>query len=429
MTRRTGTLIVVALLLLGSVSAFVWNRLSDREEHRHAEEAATYYCPMHPTVTSDRPGSCPICGMRLVKRTQSRDADVAAQIAAGARLQPEGTTIGVSPNQQVLANVRVEKAVLGTADNELVTTGRVTFDERRVAQVTSYTGGRVEQLFANFTGDFVRRGTAVATVYSPDLYAAQREYVVALQNRERTQASAYPQARAAADQLVESSRRRLLLLGFPSSQIDRIARGSLTRTVPIVATVSGVVTRKFVVPQQNVMAGEPLVELADLSVVWVEADISEADLPRVSIGQRAAISSPSLPGSRLDGRVAFIQPVVAGASRTVRVRIELPNRNLQLRPEMYVSVTLFGSAGRAVVTVPASAVIDRGGRQFVWVSTGPATFAARQVTVGTRTSDRVEILSGLTAGEAVVSEGAFLIDSEAQIRAATAGATHGTQGH
>lgn len=419
--RRILLAAVIAVLLAAIVGGVVWQqRRTDRAGHAHAE-AATYYCPMHPTVTSDEPGNCPICGMKLVKRTASPQGDLAAQIADSARLEPGIATVSISPAQRVMANVKTMRVAPGTSTSEIVTTGRVTFDERRLAQVTAYTGGRIEQLFVNFTGDTVTRGRTVATIYSPDLYAAQREYLVALRG----------QPAALARDLAESSRRRLLLLGMSAAQIEQVARsGKPITTTAIVSPVSGVVTRKLVVPQQYVMAGETLFEVADLSTVWVEADVYEHDLPHLAVGQRVSVSSPALP-DELPGSVTFIQPVVGGETRTTRVRIELPNRNLQLKPDMYVTVKLFGGGGRTALMVPATAVVDRGMQQFVWVEVSPGTFAPRQVKVGTRTPDGVEIVSGLTGGEMVVVEGAFLIDSEAQLRAATtpAGGTDGSHDH
>jgi len=418
--RRIILALSIALVLAAIVGGVVWQRPADPARHEHAE-AAVYYCPMHPTVTSNKPGNCPICGMKLVKRTGSKQADVAAQIANSARLDPGIATVSISPTQRVMANVKTMRVAAATSSTEVVTTGRVTFDERRLAQVTAYTGGRIEQLFVNFTGDSVTRGRTVATIYSPDLYAAQREYLVALRS----------QPAALAQELAESSRRRLLLLGMSAAQINQVARsGKPITSTAITAPLSGIVMRKLVVPQQYVAAGQTLFEIADLSTVWVEADVYEHDLPRVAVGQRVSVSSPALPGYEMPGSIAFIQPVVSAESRTTLVRVELPNRNLQLKPDMYVTVKLFGGSRRSALMVPATAVVDRGQQQFVWIEASPGTFAPRQVKIGTRTADRVEIVSGLNAGEAVVIEGAFLIDSEAQLRAASVpGGTDGSHNH
>ena len=405
----------ITIVLAAIIGGVVWQRQRSNDAghvHAGAPEAATYYCPMHPTVTSDKPGNCPICGMTLVKRSGSKQADVAAQIADSARLEPAGSTVSISPAQRVMANVKTVKLAPTTSSSEVVTTGRVTFDERRLAQVTAYTAGRIEQLFVDFTGDTVTRGGTVATIYSPDLYATQREYLVALGSQPSTFGK----------ELAESSRRRLLLLGMSAAQIKQVARtGKPITSTAVTASVSGIVTRKLVVPQQYVAEGQTLLEVADLSTVWVEADVYEQDLSRTAVGQRVSVTAPALPGQELPGKITFIQPIVTGESRATRVRIELPNRNLQLKPDMFVTVKLFGVSGRPALMVPATAVIDRGQRQFVWVEISAGTFAAREVKVGSRTPDRIEILSGLKAGEMVAVEGGFLLDSEAQLRGATRG--------
>lgn len=416
--RKIAILAAIAAVLVLATGIVVWQRRGDAHVHAAGEQSSIYYCPMHPTVTSDKPGNCPICGMKLVKRTGSPQADAATQVAASAKLEPAAVTL--SPAERALANVKTEKVALTTSATEVVTTGRVTFDERRVAQVTSYTAGRIEQLSVNFTGDSVVRGRAVATIYSPDLYATQQEYLLALANRQRMRSAGFAQARTAADDLVESTRRRLQLFGMTGAQIDRLAAGGAPfYTTTIISPVSGVVTQKLVVPQQYVVQGQALFQVADLSTVWVEADVYEQDVAKVAIGQRVSVTAPSLPGVTLPGTIAFVQPVVAGESRTTRVRIELPNRSLQLKPDMYVSVRLFGGTGRSALMVPATSIVDRGQQQFVWVEVSPGSFAPRQVTVGARTPDRVEILSGVNAGDTVAVEGGFLLDSEAQLRGAT----------
>ncbi len=410
MTRKQLLIVIsIAVLLLATAAGVLWQRRSDPHV-RTASESEIYFCPMHPTVTSDRPGSCPICGMKLVKRATLPESAVAAQIAEDGRIDG-ATTLALSQGQQVMANVRTVRVVSGMAGAELVTTGRVTFDERRVAQVTSYTAGRIERLYANFTGDTVKQGGAVATIYSPDLYTTQNEFLVALANRDRSSTNA-------ANDLVESSRRRLLLMGMPASQIERlVADRKAVYATTIISPVSGIVTQKMVVPQQYVAEGQPLIEVADLSTVWVEADIFEQQLPEIRTGQRVSISSPALPGTELPGTVAFIQPVLSGETRSASVRIDLPNRNLQLKPDMFVSVKFPREARAGGLAIPPGAIIDRGQQQFVWVETAPGAFSLRQVQTGTRSGDRVEILSGLREGESVVAEGAFLLDSESQLQA------------
>ena len=368
-----------------------------------------YTCPMHPTVISDKPGNCPICGMTLVKKTVAPDADTHASHGL--------TTISLSPEQRVTANVRTTQVVLDTHTGELVATGRVTFDERRIAQVTAYSAGRIEKMYVNFTGDSVRRGEAVAAIYSPDLFASQQEYLLALENRERMRRAGFEGARTASDDLVESTRRRLMLFGMTGAQVAQLERTHK----PIFATnvispVTGVVTKKLALEQQYVAQGQALLEVADLSNVWVEADVYEQQLPQVQIGQKVEITTAAIPGTPFAGTVSFIQPVLAGASRTARVRIDLPNRGLRLKPDMYVNVRIFGFPMAKHIMVPPSAVVDRGQRQFVWVEKSPGTYEPREVRTGGRHGEAIVIVSGLEAGEKIVVEGGFLLDSEAQLR-------------
>lgn len=414
--------LIVTILIAVAAFAPTACREKKHEESEHAEQKAAdlYYCPMHPTVTSDKPGSCPICGMALVKRSASPAADMAKM--GGAPASDDLRTISLSPEQRVTANVRTMRVALETHTGELVTTGRVTFDERRVAQVTAYTGGRIERLFVNFTGEGVRRGQTVGTIYSPDLFGTQQEYLLALENRERMRRAGFAGARSASEDLVESTRRRLLLLGMTAAQITQVeGTGKPILATNIVSPVSGVVTKKLAVEQQYVGQGQPLLEVADLSRVWVEVDVYEQQLPSVRVGDKVEITAAAVPGRTFTGSVAFIVPVLAGATRTARVRVDLPNPGLLLKPDMYVNVRLIGAPGPPHIMVPASAVVDRGQKQFVWVETQPGTYEPREVTTGGRHGEAIVIASGLKEGDAIVVEGGFLLDSEAQLRAATSG--------
>jgi Cu(I)/Ag(I) efflux system membrane fusion protein len=228
----------------------------------------------------------------------------------------------------------------------------------------------------------------------------------------------FTEARTASQDLVESTRRRLMLLGMSASQIAQLEQSRKPLyTTSIVSPVSGIVTR-----QQYVAEGQPLLEVADLSTVWVEADVYEQQLPDVRVGQRVIITSPAIPGQEFPGTVSFIQPVLTGQTRTASVRIELANRRLQLKPDMYVSVRIFGADIPAHIMVPATAVLDRGQKKFVWVETQPNTFEPREVNTGARHGESIVIVAGLHEGEKIVVEGGFLLDSEAQLRGTTAAA-------
>lgn len=421
--KRTTIIFFLAAAMLLPAGCNRKESAAQHAEHEDTQPAEVYYCPMHPTVTSEKPGSCPICGMALVKRTDVPAADALEHLAdSDKQVDPSLVAISLSPEQRVTANVRTTTVALDTHTGDLMVTGRVTFDERRIAQVTAYTGGRIERLYVNFTGESVRRGKAVAAIYSPDLFATQQEYLLALENRDRMRRAGFAGPRSASEDLVESTRRRLMLFGMTASQVEQLeqSRKPIFAT-SVISPVSGVVTQKLVVEQQYVAQGQPLLEVVDLSQVWVEADVYEQQLPDVKLGQSVQITSPAVPGRTFEGRVSFIMPVLSGATRTARVRIDLPNPGLALKPDMYVNVRLIGAPAPAHIMVPASAVIDRGRKQFVWVQTRPNVYEPREVTVGTRHGEQIVILSGLAEGDEVVLEGGFLLDSEAQLRSATAG--------
>lgn len=388
----------------------------ESKETKVEKAADVYTCPMHPSIVSDKPGHCPICGMALVKRT-----DHASHSPSGANVG----AISLSPEQRVTANVKTVRVALDTHTGELVTTGRVTFDERRLAQVSAYTAGRIEHLYVNFTGDAVRRGQAVGTIYSPDLFATQQEYLLAIENRDRMHRAGFAGARSASDDLVESTRRRLMLFGMTAGQVAQLERSRKPIfATTIISPVTGVVTRKLAVEQQYVTQGQPLLEIADLSTVWVEADVYEQQLPSVRLGDRVEITAAAIPGHTFTGKVSFIVPVIAGATRTARVRVELPNPGLQLKPDMYVNARILGAPAPPHIMVPASAVIDRGQKQFVWVETAPNAYEPREVTTGGRHGEAIVIASGLHEGDNVVVEGGFLLDSEAQLRGGAPGEGH-----
>jgi len=401
----------------------IWQYSSDEEL---AEAGDTiYYCPMHPTITSPVPGNCPICGMNLIRRVNT-DTSAASSLADAGSLG----SISMSPTQQVMANVATSPAELTVWDQDFVTTGSITYDETLLAQVTSYTAGRIEKLFVQFTGDAVRRGQAVAQIYSPELHSSQQEYLLAIANRERMRNAGFEGARSAADDLVESSRRRLQLLGMTDRQLTELERGGKPfSTTTVYSPVSGIVTARNAVPQQYVMAGEPLLEVADLSTVWVEADVYEKDLAKVAAGQSVLVTAPAYPGQTFTGTVAFVEPVLSGQSRSNRARIQLANPELRFKPGMFVSVRLVQSTSEPVLTVPRTAIVDRGENQFVWVAAGDSRYTPRQVTVGATDGDRAQILSGLEPGEVVVTAGGFLIDSESQLRQMSAGGTDDTHNH
>ena len=360
-----------------------------------------YTCSMHTNVRSHRPGKCPICSMDLVPVT-------AAEVATGEILVEEGRrqTIGVRTGPVTRRRVAVE----------IRAAGKVAYDETRLAEVSVKYPGWIGDLRVDSTGQEVRRGQTLFTLYSPELYAAQEELLTALRSQRAARATAAPDR---ADYLVEASRQRLRLWDLAEREIDEIARrGEARKYLSIPSPVSGTVIEKLVVAGAAVEPGMTLYRIAGLDRVWVEAEVPEGDLGAVRIGQAAEVSLTALPGRRMVGTVAFLYPALDPATRTGRVRIALPNPQRELRPEMYAEVLLRSDHGERLV-VPQSAVLFAGERRLVFLDLGGGRLRPQPIEIGGRSGDDLEVLSGLAEGDLVVTSGTFLVAAESRLKSAT----------
>lgn len=384
-----------------------------------AETAAAgekWLCPMHPTYVSDRKGTCPICGMDLVP---------AAQFAGGGRTGIPGMAeVELSPEGIALAGVRTTPAVRGSLASQVRTTGLVTADETRLASVQTRVGGWIERLAVNAVGQNVAAGQTLLEIYSPELLAGQEELLRAAAAQKAALLAApagSPAAGADAAFLVEAARRRLLLFGVTAEFIDSVlADGRPSRTVPLPCPVGGVVTRREAFVGMRVEPGMELLQVADLSQVWVVADFYEYEAPWLAPGQPVTVELPFDPGVALPAAIDFVYPSVDPAARTQQARIVLANPFGLLRPGMYAAVTLELDRGQDLV-IPDDAILDTGRRRIVFVSLSGGRFAPREVEVGARSGGRAQILSGLSEGDQVVIKANFLLDSESRIRASLAG--------
>jgi Cu(I)/Ag(I) efflux system membrane fusion protein len=332
----------------------------------------------------------------------------------GAGDDPPGT-VRISPGRLQTLGVRTEPAVMRPpAAHPVHATGILQFDERHLTTVTTKVAGWIEHLAVAATGDPVRRGQVLAEMYSPDLVASEGEYLVA--------------ARMGAE-LAAASVQRLRALDVPGDEIARLRRtGRAARRIAITAPASGVVIDKPVQEGMKVDAGEALYRTADLSTLWLIAQVQEQDIGRLAIGQAARASLVAFPGRTFPGRVDFIYPSLAAETRTARVRIVLPNPDGALRAAMYADVQIDAAAGQVpVVSVPASAVLDGGARQVVLVARGGGRFEPRQVQLGIRGEEWVQVIDGVKAGEDVVVGASFLIDAESNLRAALQGFADGAK--
>ena len=391
-----------------------WHQ-GDGSAHQEATSKPLYTCAMHPFIIKDTPGSCPICGMQLIKKiTQAQTAS--AQTPEQREQADLLAHVSLSPTQRVMANVATVAVARVPLSKEVAATGIVQFDQSRQAKVTAWVAGRIDRLRVNTVGAYVSKGKPVADIYSPDLVSAQQEYLLALKSREQFKHSSIQAISQGGEGLVGSARQRLKLMGVKDEQIAALERGGEPNLkVPIYTPLSGIVIEKMVQEGQYVNLGDPLFAIADLSRVWVEVEVYENEFPFVKLGQAVSITSQSYPGHPFNGRVSFIYPFLDPKTRTVKVRVELANPGLKLKPDMFVNALIKSPLG-ATLAVPVSAVMDTGKRQIVWVEMQAGMFEPRDVQVGARVGDQVQIISGLAKGEKVAATGGYLIDSESQLK-------------
>lgn len=390
-----------------------------------ATQAARYHCPMHPTYVSDRPGDCPICGMRLVPVSGAAAPAGPAQVESVAGR----VSVTLSPERRQMLGLRSVPAQVEALARSVRTVGRVAADERRVHHVHAKFEGYVEQLYVDFIGKLVRRDEPLLAIYSPELVATQQEYLLALKARRQLAGSGLPQVADGGRDLLEAARQRLLFWDIRPDDIAELERsGRVRRTLDLHAESSGYVLGKTVFHGMRVMPQDTLFDIVDLSHVWVLADVYEADLSLVREGMRGTAQVPYLPGRAWHGTVSYVAPTLDGQTRTVKVRLEVDNPDGALKPEMYADVELLAEQGRGLV-VPESALIPAGERQLVFVDHGDGRLEPREVRVGRRVGDRFEVLSGLKEGEPVVVSANFLLDSESSLRAALPGLGSRPAGH
>lgn len=458
MSRKLLAVALGAFLLgAGSVWVFFGSRPGTSLPQEEAG-ATVYYCPMHPSMVSDRPGDCPICQMRLVpmetdvaEGTGGAASSTGRKVVYRSTMNPSETSdkpgkdsmgmemvpveveepiggdvpgiagrasVRLSSVKQQLIGVRTAIVRRAPLVRTIRTVGRVTYDETRLHHVHTKVGGWVERLHADAVGELVRKGEPLLTIYSPELVASAEEYLLALRTRERLEGSTLDSLRDSGQGLVESARRRLLLFDLTSGQIETLEKeGKAPRTITLYSPTTGHVITRNVTQGERIEPGLNLLDIADMERVWVLADIYEYEIPHVRVGQRAVMTLSYLPGRTFEGRVTLVYPVLSEQTRTVKVRLEFANHDLMLKPEMFADVALEVDLGERLV-VPESAVISTGDRDVVFVARGEGLFEPRQVKVGARLSDTVEVLDGLADGEEVVASGNFLIDSESRLKSA-----------
>ncbi len=371
-------------------------------------EVDYYTCTMHPSVKQKEPGKCPICAMDLVpvyKEGKTTEEKKPLRL------------VNIPLYQQQLIGVQRDTVKFRNVSKIIRTVGHVDFDETKVATVSLKFSGWIEKLYVDYTGQFVKKGQPLFEIYSPELVATQQEYLQTLSSQFKLSASNnHKRTEAIENNLLKSVKERLLLWGLTESQIKEIEQlGRPQLNTKIYSPFSGYVIDKQALEGRFVKAGTDLYTIADLSTIWVHAEIYEYELPFIKVGQEASIWLSYEPGVKYKGWVDYIYPTLQKSTRTAKIRLVFPNPDLKLKPDMYANVEIEIALGKQL-TVVETAVLDTGVRQLVFVDRGNGHFEPREIKLGTKVDQFYVVLNGLKEGEVVVKSGNFLIDAEAHVQ-------------
>lgn len=399
---------LLGLAVIGETGALI---MLHELHHRQAVTGTAvkktmYHCPMHPNYFSDTPGTCPICGMKLVP-------------VNGAAPDLEAGVVKIDPTVEQNIGVTTETATIRDLTRDIRASTTIELNETAISNVNTKVMGWVDKLYVDFTGQRVNKGQPLLTIYSPDLVSTQEEYLQALQYRNNLSAGSSEAGQGALD-LVESSRRRLLNWDISEAQIDAVAKSGIPqKTMTIYSPAGGVVLEKTVQAGQNVTPGMELYKIGDLSTVWAVANVYQEDLPFIKIGTGAVVDVPSAMGKEFSGKVEFIAPVLDSATRTAEVRIGIRNTpDFILKPRMFANVRILSPAALQALSVSQQAILHTGKRNVAIIALGNGRFRPQEVRLGVSANGFTQIISGLSAGDSIVTSSQFLIDAESNLKQA-----------
>ncbi|WP_191858466.1 efflux RND transporter periplasmic adaptor subunit [Hanstruepera ponticola] len=400
--KNNKIVIYIGLLAVGLLLGWILFGGSSKEEidHNHDKVAETnqmWTCSMHPQIMQPEPGDCPICGMDLIPAESGSDGLLADQFK-------------LTENAMALANIQTTVVGKGNVDgNSLKLSGKIAENEEANAVQVSYFSGRIERLNVSFTGEEVRKGQLLATIYSPELYAAQQELITASSLKESQPA------------LYKAVRNKLKLWKLSENQINQIEETQKVKeNFPVYATVSGTVTEKLVEQGDYIKQGQPLLKIANLNTVWANFDVYENQIDLFKKGQEVLVTTNAYANKEFKGKVDFIEPILNTKTRTVTLRVVLNNKNDVFKPGMFVTANIerVSSSNNEVLTIPASAVLWTGERSVVYLKTNPdqTVFEMREVVLGNQIGNEYEVLEGLFVGNEIVTNGTFTVDAAAQLQ-------------
>jgi Cu(I)/Ag(I) efflux system membrane fusion protein len=387
---------------------------TDKSTPPEERKVLYYYDAMNPTFQSPKPGTA-TDGMPLVPRYADEE-EATANMPAG--------TVKIADAKQQLIGVQIATVQRERLFRTIRSVGQITADETKLAHVHLKVSGWIDQVYVDYIGQLVKKGQPLFTLYSPDLVSTEQEYLIARRGKQYLGNSSFPEASQGAESLLQSARERLRLWDISDDQIKKLDEtGEVTRTLTFYSQIDGFVLDRKAFPQTNVTPDMELYTVADLSTIWATAEIYEYEVPYVHVGQQAKMEVSYVTGKTYSGRLTYISPTLDPQTRTVKVRLEFANPKFELKPQMFSEVMLKIDYGSQIV-VPPDAILDSGEKQTIFVALPNGFFEPREIKIGAKLEDKVIVLSGLKAGESIVTSGNFLIDSESRLKSAMGGMKH-----